>query len=589
MTTLALPALAAAVVAPATAWVTLWTERGSRRGLGMAGFLLLFGASQAAAAVMHLTPETAVPPVAAAKWSYVLGILAYLPMIEFLGDLARRAGAERPLGIPLGIAESGLRLLSVAALLLVASGTMAFAGIEFDGGWVRKFGPNWPILGGIGFVYVSWAVACWDGERRRRGRVDADLASWLAAILLLTAAPILTSTLLPAMGFKLNAFNGIATVLGSVATVVGLVQSRRLELQRLAPVPPPQLGPTVDLDRGEETTQDGDPTLEDAHPPMFHGPAPIVLACTGCKAQYRELPEDAACTQDGHPVQTGPDPLIGRVVAGQWRILGFLGAGGMARVYAAEHHRLGTRCALKVIWGDLLGDDRAYERFVREAQACKDLASPHIIKLQAVGELQAGLPLLVLELVEGQSFDRHLAETGKLSAPATALLGTQLAQGLADAHGAGVVHRDMKPANVMVVRGADRDLAKIVDFGLAKRFDSPSATKLTRTGTVTGTPAYLAPEQILGKPPTPASDLYSLGVMLYESLSGSRPFGGVTPQEVCVQHVNRPPDPAPVDGPLGEMIMALLEKDPAVRMAASPNLSIRLAAVAGLHRRFADA
>ena len=120
-------------------------------------------------------------------------------------------------------------------------------------------------------------------------------------------------------------------------------------------------------------TDDGDTTVRDSLPPAFLAPAPIVLACTGCKAQYRELPDDAACTQDGHPVQTGPDPLIGRLVAGRWRILRFVGAGGMACVYAAEHHRLGTRCALKVIWGDLLDDERANERFVREAEACRDL------------------------------------------------------------------------------------------------------------------------------------------------------------------------------------------------------------------------
>ena len=625
MSPVALPALAAAVVAPATAVATLWTERGTRRGLGMAGFLLLFGAAEAGAAVMHLTPADAEPPLAAAKWSYVMGILAYLPMIEFLGDLARRAGAERPLGIPLAMAESALRLLCVTALLLVAGGQGAFAGIEYADGWVRKFGSSWPILGAIGFAYVSWAVACWNGERRRRGRVDADLATWLAAIVLLTAVPIVTSTLLPATGLRLNHLNGIATVLGSLATVTGLVMSRRLELQRLTPDLPHEafdLPPTQPLmpaqkvqaaatppataadtaaadtadDDGEETTQDlprtvedDEPTVEDAGPPTFPTFAPIVLACTGCKAQYRELPEDAVCPQDGHPVQTGPDPLIGRVVAGTWRILRFLGAGGMARVYAAEHHRLGSRCALKVIWGDLLSDPKSFERFLREANACQGLRSKHIIEIEDVLEIQPGLPALVLELVEGESFDHVLAETGKLPVQSAALLGAQLAQGLKDAHGAGIVHRDLKPANVMVVRGADRDLAKIVDFGLARRFDNPAHDKLTRTGTVTGTPAYLSPEQILGEPPTPASDLYALGIMLYEVLTGRRPFHGVTAQEVCMMHLRVPPDPTPVEGPLGDIVMGLLEKDPSIRTAASPHLAIRLAALAGLQRRIADA
>ena len=582
MTAIALPALAAAVIAPATAAATLWTERGTRRGLGMAGFLLLFGAAEGAAVVMHLTPPTGPAPLAAAKWSYVLGVLAYLPMIEFLGDLARKAGAERPLGVPLPVAEAGLRLLCVGSLLLITGGGWAFAGVEYAGGWVRRWGPVWPALGAVGALYVVWAVACWNGERRRRGRVDADLAVWLAAILLLTGAPILTSTLLPAAGLNLNPFNGVATVLGSLATVTGLLLSRRLQLQRLTPDAPQD-------EDAEETTQDIEPTFEEVGPPAYATPAPIVLACTGCKAQYRELPEDAACTQDGHPVQTGPDPLIGRVVAGHWRILRFLGAGGMARVYAAEHHRLGNRAALKVIWGDLLGDDRAFERFLREAQACRSLRSRHIIRLEEVAQLQAGLPVLVLELVEGEAFDRVLADSGPLPIQATALLGAQLAQGLSDAHRSGVVHRDLKPANVMVMRGADRDLAKIVDFGLARRFDTADHDRLTRTGTVTGTPAYLSPEQIRGEPPTPASDLYALGVMLYEALTGRRPFHGVTAQEVCALHLRMPPDPTPIQGPLSDLILALLEKDPVLRVNGTPHLAIRLAAMAGLHRRFSVA
>ena len=387
--------------------------------------------------------------------------------------------------------------------------------------------------------------------------------------MLLTCGPILTSTILPATGLAhTNSLNGLSTVLGGLATVTGLVLSRRLQLERSAPAE--ELDPTQD-DVGDA---EGDPL------------APVVLACTGCRAQYMRLPTDAMCSQDGRRVKTGRDPMVGSVVADKWRILRFLGAGGMARVYAAEHRRLHTRCAIKVIWGDLLGDDRAFERFLREAQACRQLESPHIVKLQDVAEVQRGLPLLVLELVEGESLDQHLLGSGPLTSPEAALLGFQVAQGLAEAHGAGIVHRDLKPANVMVVRGADRDLAKIVDFGLAKRFDGADETRLTRPGMVTGTPAYLSPEQIMGEPPTPASDYYALGVMLYEALVGRRPFEGATPRDVCHQHLYEPPNESLMTGPIVRVIMDLLEKSPDRREESVPGVIRQLAELANGAKRF---
>ncbi len=359
MTWTALPAVAATVTVALVALATLRIEGGSRRGLGMAGFLLVFGAAEFAAALAHLTPADQAPPATAMRWSYILGVMAYLPMIEFLGDLARRSGAERPLGVPLNFSEAFLRMVCAALLLLLAGGDLAYAGViasPTGHGWVRQWGPLWPALGVVGTLYVSWAVACWNGERRRRGHIDADLGAWLAAIMLLTCGPILTSTILPATGLAhTNNLNGLSTVLGGLATVTGLVLSRRLQLERITPAE--DLDPTQD-DVGDA---DGDPL------------APVVLACTGCKAQYMRLPADAMCSQDGRPVKTGQDPMVGAVVADKWRILRFLGAGGMARVYAAEHRHLHTRCAIKVIWGDLLGDERALERFSHRDGSSKGL------------------------------------------------------------------------------------------------------------------------------------------------------------------------------------------------------------------------
>ncbi len=255
-------------------------------------------------------------------------------------------------------------------------------------------------------------------------------------------------------------------------------------------------------------------------------------------------------------------------------------------MYAAEHHRLGQRSAIKVIWGDLLGDSRAFERFMREAQACRALESRYIIKLEDVAELQEGLPMLVLELVEGESFDRHLFSTGPLPVAHAALFASQVAAGLADAHAGKVIHRDLKPANVMVVHGADRDTAKIVDFGLAMQMDLAGATKLTQSGTVTGTPAYLAPEQIMGEPPTTASDLYALGVMIYETVTGVQPFVGSSPQEVCAKHLYKKPNMRRMKGPLRDIVGGLLNKQPEDRLGDAAEVSRQLAEVAGAERRF---
>src|SRR5262249_35562435 len=167
---------------------------------------------------------------------------------------------------------------------------------------------------------------------------------------------------------------------------------------------------------------------------------------------------------------------------------------------------------------------RTVERFAREARAAMRIRSPHVVTVHDFGEIPPGIPFLTMEVIEGRSLNVLLADRGRLTAPSVALLAVQLARGLVAAHGQGVIHRDLKPDNVLVAPAGDGDVAKIVDFGLAKIVGEPFAGgDLTTMGRVFGTPAYIAPEQASGRAATDKSDVYALGVILYRARSGRKP------------------------------------------------------------------
>jgi serine/threonine protein kinase len=303
------------------------------------------------------------------RWAYALGTLAYLPVIEFLGDLARRSGAVRPLGLPLRVGQWTLRVLVVIGVPRVLWTDTIVAGTFYNPatGWETRWGWYWPGFVVVGAVFVAWGLACWNGQRRRCEQVDAEL------------------------------------------------------------------------------------------------------------------------------------------------------------------------------W--------------------------------------AGLPYLVMELVEGISLGDLIDAVGPLRPESVARLGAQLAEGLSVAHAAGVIHRDLKPDNVMIVRGADLDVAKIVDFGVARLVD-PAVTRLTATGSIFGTPLYMAPEQARGETAGPAADLYALGTLLYEAASGAPPFRADSPMRVLVMHMNEQPARVPLAGALGDLVMDLLAKDPSAR-PPSTGLADRFAVLAG--------
>jgi len=257
--------------------------------------------------------------------------------------------------------------------------------------------------------------------------------------------------------------------------------------------------------------------------------------------------------------------MLGTTLKGRYRLTAELGRGAMGTVYRARDQMLDRDVAVKVTAPGLF-DAEGTARFLREAKAVARLNHPNIVTLHDVAE-DGGTPFLVLEVVEGGSLRDVLPVD-----PATAVeIGRQLCRALAHAHDRGVVHRDLKPENVLFARREPAVALKLMDFGLSS---AQGASRLTRDGMVLGTLAYLAPEQALAKEVDGRADLYSLGVLLYELVTGRVPFRGGSPQAIIAQHLNASPEPPRSHNPrvpaaLETLILRLLEKDPAARPAGA--------------------
>ena len=245
---------------------------------------------------------------------------------------------------------------------------------------------------------------------------------------------------------------------------------------------------------------------------------------------------------------------------GEYTIEAFLGEGGMAEVFKVSRaDRPGEKLALKLVREELANKGDFQKRFHRETEVCKNLAHPNIVALRDWGECE-GRSFLVLDFVEGKELGAYLRDGGMSLSELFPLIEGIIA-GLVHAHNKGVVHRDLKPANIMVDSAGN---PRIMDFGLARTKDGE---KVTKTGDSVGTPAYLPPEQITGATPTPKADQYSLGIMLYELLTGQKPFREKNPLKMLMQHLSEPPpDPLSVKSDLhptcARILMRMLEKSP---------------------------
>ncbi|WP_272458944.1 serine/threonine-protein kinase [Polyangium jinanense] len=238
------------------------------------------------------------------------------------------------------------------------------------------------------------------------------------------------------------------------------------------------------------------------------------------------------------------DPYIGTTFDHRYKIEKLLGEGGMGFVYLARHKVIDKKVAVKVLRSDMARDREILERFLQEARAASSIGNPHIIDISDFGDLPDGSTYFVMEFLDGKSLIQLNEDKAKRLEPdLIAKIAIQMANGLAAAHERGIIHRDLKPENIFIIqRGIDKEFVKILDFGIAKVATSGD-NKLTRAGAVFGTPHYMSPEQAAGAPLDHRTDIYSLGIMLYEMVSGQLPFVADNFMGILSQHMYQPPTP----------------------------------------------
>jgi serine/threonine protein kinase len=234
------------------------------------------------------------------------------------------------------------------------------------------------------------------------------------------------------------------------------------------------------------------------------------------------------------------DELIGRTIEGRYRIDSLIGFGGMGSVYRVTRLLIGDEVAMKILHTERVADPRVGERFRREAQAAARLKHPNAVSIYDFGITSDGLQYLVMELLEGLSLRQIIKQEGPLSPSVAAEITTQVCAALDEAHQRHIVHRDIKPDNIIINSTTAGLRVKVLDFGIAKLRDDV-ASHLTQTGSVMGTPHYMSPEQCLGEELDSRADIYSMGIVLYEMLCGRVPFSSPVSTAVVVQHVNQPP------------------------------------------------
>ena len=306
-----------------------------------------------------------------------------------------------------------------------------------------------------------------------------------------------------------------------------------------------------------------------------------MLQCPICGRQY---PLDVhVCPADNSPLQAdatisdaGPvDPLIGFTLDDKYRIEARLGVGGMGTVYRARHLLIDRTVAVKVLSQRFVEDDAAQMRFRREAKAAGRLQHQNAVAVTDFGQTAEGYVYIVMELLEGRTLREVLAKEAPLDTARAVALMLQTSAAVAAAHEAGIIHRDLKPANIFIVHNSELpSVVKVLDFGIAKlatdTLEEDEAHTLTQVGAMIGTPRYMSPEQCDGAELTPASDVYGLGVILYEMLTGIVPFSGSTPLAIAMKHTSEAPRPprdfvTSIPPSLEAVVLHALEKAPEKR------------------------
>ncbi len=369
-----------------------------------------------------------------------------------------------------------------------------------------------------------------------------------------------------------------------------------------APPPPPKPGnaqKTVDAQviaqaaTGDKTlSEDAAIATEDTMaghdaPPRGQMTAPTRLDEA---AEPDELGDRIRAHLDDGNKRERKDKLLGELLGGRFLVLKKIGAGGMGAVYRARQEGMDRDGAVKVLLGDLTENDTVLRRFTLEALAVSRLKHPNTIQIFDYGTTPQGNPYIAMEMLEGSTLHDVLRKERPLPIRRALRIMAQVAASLAEAHGKGIVHRDLKPENIFLIDvSGNPDFVKVLDFGVAKMADSKDEKgTLTQAGSIFGTPRYMSPEQCSAQPVDHRSDLYALGVMLFEMATGMPPFNSDQPLSLLLSHVNElPPQPSSVElmgkdgtplkqvipAEVEELILTLLEKNPADRIQTSEELS----------------
>jgi eukaryotic-like serine/threonine-protein kinase len=273
------------------------------------------------------------------------------------------------------------------------------------------------------------------------------------------------------------------------------------------------------------------------------------------------------------------------VVAGRFRLKRLIGKGGMGTVWEASHLRLDIPCAVKFM--DMAAITEAYSRFEREAKAAAQLRSPHVVQILDHGVCDDGTPYIAMELLDGEDLGKRLARLGRIAPADLVHIVSQVSRALTRAHQLGIVHRDLKPDNIFLVRDDDREIAKVLDFGIAKSIGHELTGSSTKTGAMLGTPFYMSPEQAQGvKQVDYRSDLWAMAIICFEALTGRRPFISDALGDLLIQIIVTPlPIPsryAQVPAGFDNWWLRAASRDPALRFQTAKEFSDSLALVCGV-------
>ena len=292
----------------------------------------------------------------------------------------------------------------------------------------------------------------------------------------------------------------------------------------------------------------------------------------------------------GAPASSSAPDLVGREIGGRFRILAKLGEGGMGAVYRGEQMSLKRRVAIKLLHPDLSKDPALVRRFNAEAELVAKLSHPNTVNIYDFGQDRDGLLFIAMEYLEGRSLRQVCTTEGPLPVRRALHIIGQVAASISDAHHHGIIHRDLKPDNVMLTeRGRDRDVVRVLDFGIAKLRDEQKQTQnpMTQKGDLVGTPQYMAPEQIKGERVDGRTDVYAIGTILYEMVTGRLPFEGPTVMAILSRHLLDTPEAPTVRRPdlrlppaIDALVMQMLAKDPAHRIASMDAVGERIAQLA---------